>query len=106
MRHRTKAWVAFREAGMYPLQYTCMHRMLAFLDAVLAMDDGEYAKIAMLDCIEDARNAGVNNWYSKLSKLLTHVNGGTPPTDALHPDGTVDVDRCLVLWRKHHHTSV
>ena len=106
MRHRTKAWVAFREAGMYPLQYTCMHRMLAFLDGVLAMDDGEYAKIAMLDCIEDARNAGVNNWYSKLSKLLTHVNGGTPPTDALHPDGTVDVDRCLVLWRKHHHTTV
>ena len=106
MRHRTKAWVAFREAGMYPLQYTCMHRMLAFLDGVLALDDGEYAKIAMLDCIEDARNAGVNNWFSKLSKLLTHVNGGTAPTDALHSDGTVDVDKCLMLWRRYHHTTV
>jgi hypothetical protein len=105
MRHKTKAWVAYREAGMYPLQYTCLHRMLAFLDGVLAMDDGAYAKIAMLDCIADA-SAGVNNWFSKLSKLLAHVNGGTTPTDALHPDGSVDVDKCLMLWRKHHHTTV
>lgn len=30
MRSRTKAWVAFREAGMYSLQYTCLHRMLTF----------------------------------------------------------------------------
>jgi Reverse transcriptase (RNA-dependent DNA polymerase) len=106
MRHKTKAWVAYREAGMYPLQYTCMHRMLAFLDGVLALDDGEYAKIAMLDCIEEARSASVNNWFSKLSKLLAHVNGGTTPADALHPDGSVDVDKCLMLWRKHHHTTV
>jgi hypothetical protein len=81
--------------------------MLAFLDAVLALDDGEYAKIAMLDCIEDAQqNARVNNWYSKLSKLLKHVNGGTAPTEALRPDGSMDVDKCLTLWRRHHHTTV
>jgi hypothetical protein len=106
MRSRTKAWVAFREAGMYPLQYTCLHRMLAFLDAVLDLDDGEYVKIAMLDCIADAQIAGVKNWFSKLRKLLTHVNGGTAPTDALQPDGVVDVDMCLTLWRRHHHTTV
>jgi hypothetical protein len=50
MRHNTKSWVAFLEAGLYPLQYYCMHStMLAFLDSVLALDDdGEYdAKIAM-----------------------------------------------------------
>jgi hypothetical protein len=105
MRCKTKAWVAFREAGMYPLQYTCMHRMLAFLDDVLALDDGAYAKIAMLDCIEDARNAVVSNWFSQLTKLLTHVHGGTP-TDALCADGAVDVDKCLMLWRRHHHTTV
>ena len=80
--------------------------MLAFLDGVLALDDGEYAKMAMLDCIDDARSTGVNNWYNKLSKLLTHVNGGTMPVDALHADGTVDVDRCLGLWRKHQHNTV
>jgi hypothetical protein len=41
----------FRKPGLYPLQYycdNCLHRMLAFLDSsVLALDDGEYAKIAM-----------------------------------------------------------
>jgi hypothetical protein len=46
--------------------------MLAFLDSVLALDDGEYAKIAMLDCIVDAGSTGTNNWFSKLSELLTH----------------------------------
>ena len=106
MRSKTKAWVAFREAGMYPLQYSCMHRMLAFLDSVLALDDGEYAKIAMLDCIADARSAGVSNWFSKLSKLLTHVHDGTPQADVLGPDGTVDVDNCLMLWRRYYHTSI
>jgi hypothetical protein len=67
MRHNTKSWVAFCEAGLYPLQYYCLHRMLAFLDGVLALDDGEYAKIAMLDCIVDAGSTGTNNWFSKLS---------------------------------------
>jgi hypothetical protein len=80
--------------------------MLAFLDAVLDLDDGEYAKVAMLDCIADARLVGVDNWFSKLLKLLTHVNGGTAPTDALQPDGAVDVDKCLTLWRRHHHRTV
>ena len=105
MRSRTNAWVAFREAGMYPLQYTCLHRMLAFLEAVLDLDDGEYAKVAMQDCIADARIAGVDNWFHKLFSLLTYVNGGIAPADALHHDGTVDVDKCLALWRRYHHTS-
>jgi hypothetical protein len=106
MRHNTKSWVAFREAGMYPLQHSCLHRMLAFLDRVLALNDGEYVKMAMLDCIADARSDGTINWFSKLSKLLTHVNGGTLPVHALHSDGYVDVDKCLALWRKHQHTFV
>jgi hypothetical protein len=80
--------------------------MLAFLDSVLALDDGEYAKIAMLDCIVDAGSSGTNNWFSKLSELLTHVHGGTLPVDALHTDGSVNVDKCLNLWRKHQHTTV
>jgi hypothetical protein len=106
MRHNTKSWVAFREAGLYLLQYYCLHRMLAFLDSVLALDDGEYAKIAMLDCIVDAGSTGTNNWFSKLSELLTHVHGGTLPVDALPTDGAVNVDKCLNLWRKHQHTTV
>jgi Reverse transcriptase (RNA-dependent DNA polymerase) len=105
MRHNAKSWVTFREAGMYPLQHSCLHRMLAFLDSVLALDDGEYAKIAMLDCVADA-STGVNNWFSKLSNLLTHVHGGTMPEHALRIDGSVDVQKCLALWRKHHHTIV
>ena len=80
--------------------------MLAFLEAVLDLDDGEYAKVAMLDCIADATIAGVDNWFSKLSALLTHVNGDMAPADALLNDGTVDVDKCLVLWRKYHHATV
>jgi hypothetical protein len=76
----------FREAGMYPLQYTCLHRVLTFLESALDLDDGEYVKVAMLDCIADARIAGVDNWFSKLSGLLAHVNGGVVPADALHPD--------------------
>jgi hypothetical protein len=39
--------------------------MLAFLDSVLALDDAEYAKIAMLDCIVDASSACTNNGFSK-----------------------------------------
>jgi hypothetical protein len=79
----------FREAGMYPLQYSCLHRMLAFLDSVLALDDGEYAKITMLDCIVDASSAGTHTWFSNhsistLSELLTHDHGDTRPVDALH----------------------
>ena len=35
MRSKTKAWVAFCEAGMYPLQHTCLNRMLTLLDSVL-----------------------------------------------------------------------
>ena len=80
--------------------------MLAFLEAVLDLDDGEYAKVAMLDCIADARIAGVDNWFHTLFALLTYVNGGIAPADALHHDGTVDVDKCLALWRRYHHTSV
>ena len=58
---QTKAWVVFREAGMYPLLYTCLHSgLLAFLGAALDLDDGEYTKVAMPVCIVDAIN-GVGN---------------------------------------------
>jgi hypothetical protein len=53
-------------------------------------------KAAMSDCIADARIVGsVDNWFSKLSGLLAHVNGGGAPADALHPDGAVNVEECL-----------
>jgi hypothetical protein len=80
--------------------------MLAFLDSVLALDDGECAKIAMLDCIMDSGSTGTNNWFSKRSELLTHVHGGTLPVDALHTDGSVNVDKCPNLWRKHQNSTV
>ena len=80
--------------------------MLTFLEAVLDLDDGAYVKAAMLDCIADARIAGVENWFSKLSGLLAHVNGGVVPADALHPDGAVNVEECLGLWRRYHHSTV
>jgi hypothetical protein len=54
----------------------------------------------------DARVSDANNWFSKLSKLLTHVHAGTLPSDALHSsDGSVDVDKCMTLWRKHQYTT-
>jgi hypothetical protein len=105
MRSKTKAWVAYREAGMYPLQHTCLNRMLTFLDSVLDMDDGELAKVAMLDCIAQA-NAGRQNWFSAVTKLLAHCNGGALPTNALRPDGTVHVEDCLRIWRRHQHDAV
>jgi len=37
-----------------------MNRMLSFLDTVLAMDDGEFVNLAMLDCIAQA-SAGSHN---------------------------------------------
>jgi hypothetical protein len=56
--------------------------MLALLDVVLALDDGEYAKIAIvLDCIVDAGSRGTNTvtWFSKLSALLAaHVDAVVP----------------------------
>lgn len=106
MRSRTKAWVAYREAGMYPLQYTCLHRMLTFLDNVLAMDDAEYTKVAMLDCIAQAAT-GASNWFSCLTRLLAHCAGGSLPLHALQQDGTsVDVEECLRIWRLHHYHAV
>jgi hypothetical protein len=105
MRSKTKAWVAFREAGMYPLQHTCLKQMLTFLDNVLAMDDGELAKVAILDCIAQA-NVGARNWFSELSQLLTRCNGGTLPSHALQTNGVVDVEECLRVWRKHQHDAV
>jgi hypothetical protein len=81
--------------------------MLTLLEAVLDLDDGEYMKAAMLDCIADARIAGVDNWFITLSGLVlgAHVNGGLVPADALHPDGAVNVEECLSLWRRYHHSS-
>ena len=35
-----------------------------------------------------------------------NVNGGVVSTDALHPDGAVNVDACLALWRRYHHRTV
>jgi hypothetical protein len=105
MRSKTKAWVAFREAGMFPLQYTCLHRMLTFLDSVLGMADGEHTKVAMLDCIAQA-NTGARNWFSHLRDLLNRCAGGTVPSSALRDDGTVNVQECLLLWRQHHYRVV
>lgn len=105
MRSKTKAWVAFREAGMFPLQYTCLHRMLTFLDSVMGMADGEFTKVAMTDCIAQA-NAGARNWFSHLRDLLNRCAGGTVPSSALQHDGTVNVQECLLLWRQHHYRTV
>jgi hypothetical protein len=74
-------------------------------DSALALDVCEYAKNAMLDCVANT-GAGVNNWFSKLSNLLRNVHGGTMPEHAMRIDGSVDVQRCLELRRKYHHTIV
>jgi hypothetical protein len=105
MRGSTKAWVAFREAGMYPLQHVCLNRMLVFLDSVLTMDDGELVKVAMLDCIAQAA-AGSRNWFSQMRELLQQCNGGELPTHALQTDGTVDVEECMRIWRTRQHAAV
>jgi hypothetical protein len=52
-------------------------------------------------------STGTNNWFSKLSELLTHVHGGTLHVDALHTDGSVNVAQVPEsVWRKHQHTTV
>jgi Reverse transcriptase (RNA-dependent DNA polymerase) len=107
VKRNTKAWIVHRESGTYPLQYTCLHRMLMFHDRVQALDDREYVKIAMQDCIADAHR-GITNWASHVNKLVTHVSADAS-FRALHPvaGGTnVDVDRCLSSWRKHYHTII
>jgi hypothetical protein len=48
---------------------------------VLALDDGEYAKIAMLDYIVDAGSTGTNNWLAASCPNSAHsrLHGGTLP---------------------------
>jgi hypothetical protein len=52
LRKNTSRWVAYREAGMYPVQHNaCILNMLTFLRRlrrVLLLDGREYAKIAKL----------------------------------------------------------
>jgi hypothetical protein len=79
--------------------------MLTFLDSVLDMDDGEYAKVAMLDCIHHA-NAGHKNWFARLLQLVKHCAGGVLPPAVLQHDGTVDVENCLLVWRQYHYHTV
>jgi hypothetical protein len=50
--------------------------------------------------------ARITGSASKLSELRTHVDGGTLPVDALHTDGSVNVDKCLTLAKASAHHSM
>jgi hypothetical protein len=105
VRRCTKAWIAYRETGTYPLQYACLQRMLAFTDRVLALGDGEYVKLAMQDSIADAQK-GRANWASKVNKLVKHISAGASPHVLHSANACVDIDHCLSSWRKHYHTAI
>jgi hypothetical protein len=105
-----RGWMAFREAGMFPLtrQYMCLHRMLTFLDSVMGMADGEFAKVAMMDCIAQATilGLGTGSVQPPERSAQNRCAGGTVPSSALQHDGTVNVQECLMLWRQHHYHTV
>jgi Reverse transcriptase (RNA-dependent DNA polymerase) len=108
VRKNTPAWIVYREAGMYPVQHTCLKHMLQFLNRILQLDGQEYARIAMLECIADEALGGRQNWYSTLQSLLSHVSWGEL-IDSATIDvaiGRVEVDVCMTRWRDFYHRTV
>lgn len=108
VRKSTSAWIVYREAGMYPVQHTCLQYMLKFLTRILQLDGREYVKIAMLECIADEGMGVRNNWYSTLQSLLSRVFWGES-IDSTTIDvatGRVEVDMCMTRWRDFFHRTV
>jgi hypothetical protein len=112
MRSKTKAWIAFREAGTYPLQHACLSRMLKFLQNVLALPASDVCRQAMQECIWHAQCSDTDlrgSWVRRVVALLTHVcPSDTPLTELVnmsHLDLDVDVDACMSAWRAHHHAA-
>ena len=106
----TPAWIVYREAGLYPIQHNCLQKMLSFLRRILHLDDREYAKLAMLECIADsAVRGGRTNWYSTLQSLLAARVSHAVFDDSSTIDvaaGRVEVDMCMAKWREYYHTSI
>lgn len=109
VQRNTPVWIVYREAGMYPVQHACLRNMLAFLRRVLQLDDREYVKLAMLDCIAAATTStSTKNWFSALTDLL-HKVFWAEDIDSATIDvvtGRVEVDLCLTRWRDFYHRSV
>jgi hypothetical protein len=101
--------VALRALWLVPAAVLyCLHRMHVFLDIVCLLWTAVSMPRQPCQPLWVQVVAGANhNWFSKLTKLLTHVYGGTLPEDTLHTDGVpyTNVDKCLTLWRKHQHTD-
>jgi hypothetical protein len=112
MRQKCKAWIAFREAGMYPLQHACLARMLKFVENILALPAADVCRKAMLECIDWAHQpAGVDlrgAWVQQLVALVAHVcPADVPLTDLIDlPRSHLDVDACMRAWRSHYHATV
>jgi Reverse transcriptase (RNA-dependent DNA polymerase) len=112
MRQKCKAWVAFREAGMYPLQHACLARMLKFVENILALPAADVCRKAMLECIDWAHQpAGVDlrgAWVQQLVALVAHVcPADVPLIDLIDlPRSHLDVDACMRAWRSHYHATV
>ena len=49
LRRRTPAWILYRETGMYPIQHTCLERMLNFILRSFALGSDEYVKMALIE---------------------------------------------------------
>jgi hypothetical protein len=110
MRHSSKAWIAFREAGMYPLQHTCLGRMLKFVENILALPTVDVCRQAMLDCIEWCQRSDTDlrgAWIRQLVALIAHVcPADTPLLELIDlPRLHLDIDACMAAWRAHHHDA-
>jgi hypothetical protein len=109
LSRNTSAWIGYRESGMYPVQHNCLRKMLSFLSRILQLDDREYAKLAMLECIADTTMRGVRmNWYFTLQQMLARVSQGVfdDPSTIDVAAGRVEVDLCMIRWREYYYTKV
>ncbi len=110
MRRNTKAWVAFRESGTYPIQHACLARMLRFAESILDLPATDVSHQAFLECAACMHPTGDirGTWARTLTSLVEHVCPSGTPVSALIdlPHGHVDVDACMCAWRTYYHDCV
>lgn len=109
MRSNTKAWIAFRETGTYPLRHACVARMLQFVAGTLALPPNDVCHLALLDNMDQVRrHPGGATW---LDTLLAELTMACPDHTILRElfdphNGVVRVADCMSAWRMHHHDRV
>jgi hypothetical protein len=103
LRNNTPAWIVYRELGMYPVQYHSLWHSIRFLNRVLQLNTREYVHLALLQNIKDARDRGVQNWFSRLKQTLIHI--GFHGIDDIEQNG-VNMQDALSAWRQFYMSEV